>query len=252
MEKLLPSFASSGTIRSSTQQKRGLWLMIQLTRRVLLFAGFFSALALFFSPWETGPLLRPWILLVLGFLAYAFLPWPKKPPDSIRYSRFRGVILPDLLGYGLTAFFFSLGAGIVAQGAPIGAFIALGMMGLFSLSLNTIAAWYEVYEIEVLPGGILRRTLFGKELLRFEEMAGAGPVRYSMPQWMRWLAALAVFVNWRATAPLLIQSGRHDPGISIRMNDGRVRTIWGTALPGYSAIYEALRNAGIKRIHNAP
>jgi len=226
--------------------------MIQLTRRVLLFAGFFSALALFFSPRGTGPSLLPWILLVLGFLAYAFLPWPKKPPYSIRYSRFRGVILPDLLGYGMTAFFFSLGTGIVAQGGPVGAFIALGMMGMFSLSLNAIAAWYEAYEITVLPEGILRHTLFGKEILRFEEMTEAGQVRYTMPGWMRWLAAVAVFVNWRATGPLLIQSGRHDPGISIRMNDGRIRTIWGTALPGYSAIYEALRNAGIKRIHNAP
>jgi hypothetical protein len=226
--------------------------MIQLTRRVLLFAGFFSALALFFSPRGTGPSLLPWILLVLGFLAYAFLPWPKKPPYSIRYSRFRGVILPDLLGYGMTAFFFSLGTGIVAQGGPVGAFIALGMMGMFSLSLNAIAAWYEAYEITVLPEGILRHTLFGKEILRFEEMTEAGQVRYTMPGWMRWLAAVAVFVNWRATGPLLIQSGRHDPGISIRMNDGRIRTIWGTALPGYSAIYEALRDAGIKRIHNAP
>jgi hypothetical protein len=36
------------------------------------------------------------------------------------------------------------------------------------------------------------------------------------------------------------------------MEDGRTRTIWGTALPGYSAIYEALRNAGVERIHNAP
>jgi hypothetical protein len=226
--------------------------MIQLTRRVLLFAGFFWALALFFSPRGTGPLLLPWILLVPGFLAYAFLPWPKKHPGSIRYSRFRGVFLPDLLGYGLTAFFFSLGTGILAQGGPMGAFIALGVMGVFSLSLNAIAAWYEAYEITVLPEGILRQTLFGKEVLPFEEMAEAGQVRYTMPGWMRWLAAVAVFVNWRATGPLLVHSGRHDPGVFIRMEDGRTRTIWGTALPGYSAIYEALRNAGVERIHNAP
>ncbi len=226
--------------------------MIQLTRRVLLFSGFFGALALFFSPRGTGTSLLPWILLIPGFLGYRFVPWPKKHPDSIRYSRFRGVILPDLLGYGLTVFFFSLGTGIVTQGGPVGAFIALGVMGVFSLSLNAIAAWYEAYEITVLPEGILRQTIFGKELLPFKEMAEAGRIRYTMPGWMRWLAAVAVFVNWRATGPLLVHSGRQDPGISIRMKDGRSRTIWGTALPGYSSIYEALRNTGVKKIQNAP
>jgi len=226
--------------------------MIQMGRRVFLFAGFFAVQLLFFGQWDRGSSLLPWIFLFSGFIAYALLPWPKKQPSAIRYSRFRGVVLPDLLGYSLSAFFFSLGAGILAEGGPVGAFVALGAMGFFCLSLNVIAAWYEAYEIEVLPGGILRRTLFGKELLRFEEMAGAGPVRYSMPQWMRWLAALAVFVNWRATGPLLVQSGRHDPGISIRMKDGRTRTIWGTALPGYIAIYEALRSAGVRKTLNAP
>lgn len=156
-------------------------------------------------------------------------------------------MLPDLLGYGLAAFFFSLGAGVVSEGGPAGAFIGLGSMGLLCLSLNAIAGWYEAYEIQVLPEGILRQTLFGKDLLRFEKMAEAGQVKYSMPGWMRWLSAIAVFVNWRATGPLIVQSGRRDPGIRIRMQDGRVCTIWGTALPGYSSIYEALSNAGVRK-----
>ncbi|MFP4483158.1 MAG: hypothetical protein ACLFN0_10290 [Thermovirgaceae bacterium] len=224
--------------------------MIQIARRTILFAGFFAALILFFNHRETGSSLLPWILLVSGFLGYRLVPWPKRQPGSIRYSRFRGVVLPDLLGYGLLTFFFSLGAGVVSEGGPFGAFIGLGAMGFLCLSLNAIAAWYEAYEIQVLPEGILRQTLFGKELLLFGEMTEAGQTRYSMPGWMRWLSAVAVFVNWRATGPLLVQSGRHDPGILIRMEDGKSRTIWGTALPGYSSIYEALRKAGVKRIHD--
>lgn len=219
--------------------------MIPILRRLVLFSGLFSAIYLYFSgSGDTTPLI-PLALILLGFVGYWLIPWPPRQEGSLRYSRVRGVIIPDLLGYGMCAFLLILGAAAVSGGAPVGVFFLLGAFGVLFLSINAIAAWYEPYRIEASPEGITRYTIMGRQMLAFAEMAEAGSIRYAMPEWMKWSAAIAALVSWRSTIPLLIQKGRKDPGFRIRMKNGKTYTIWGTALKGFDTIEKAVIKAGV-------
>lgn len=219
--------------------------MIPILRRIVLFAGLFSSIYLYFSGSEGTTPLIPLVLILLGFAGYCLIPWPQHTEGSLRYSRVRGVIIPDLLGWGMCGFLLILGAAAVSGGAPVGVLFFLGGFGLLFLSINAIAAWYEPYRIEVSPEGIIRYTISGRQMLAFAEMAEAGRIIYSMPEWMKWSSALAALVSWRSTIPLLIQKGRKDPGFRIRMKNGKVYTIWGTALKGFDTIEKAIIKAGI-------
>lgn len=219
--------------------------LIPILRRLVLFSGLFSAISLYFSGSGEMTLLAPLTLVLLGFAGYWLIPWPPRTEGSLRYSRTRGVIIPDLLGYAMCGFFLVLGAAAVSGGAPAGVFFILGAFGLLFLSINAIAAWYEPYCIEVSPEGIIRHTILGRQMLVFADMEEAGRIRYEMPEWMKWSAALAALVSWRSTVPLLIQKGRKDPGFRIRMRNGKVYIIWGTALKGFETIEKAIIKAGM-------
>jgi hypothetical protein len=220
--------------------------LIPILRRLVLFSGLFPAISLHISGSGGVRVLISLALILFGLAGYWLIPWPPHAEGSLRYNRTRGVIIPDLLGYGLCGFFLILGAAAVSGGgAPASVSLFLGAFGILSLSINGIAAWYEPYRIEIYPEGIIRYTILGRNMLEFADMEGAGRMRYDMPEWMKWSAALAALVSWRSTVPLLVQKGRKDPGFRIRMKNGKVYTIWGTVLKGFETIEKAVTRAGI-------
>ncbi len=218
--------------------------MAAIIRRILLFAGLFSSISLHFLAQNSGSLLALATLLA-GITGYFVIPWPQIEETAIRHGRIRAVILPDLIGLGMSGLLCSLGAMAVSQGAPISVLIFLSFFGMLFLSLNAIAAWYENLKVVISSEGVIMNTIRGQQYLRFEEMAEAGAIRYSMPEWMKWLSAFASLVSLRATVPLLVQKGRRDPGFRIIMKNSKEYTIWGTALQGFEKIEKAVIGAGV-------
>lgn len=225
--------------------------MAAIIRRVLLFAGLFSSIPLLFFVQNAWSLLAPAVLLA-GITGYFAIPWPHKEVTAISHGRVRAVILPDLIGFAMCGLLCFLGAMAVSEGAPPPVLIFMSLFGMLFLSLNAIAAWYENLQLVISPEGIIMRTIRGRQYLRFEEMAEAGPIRYSMPEWMKWFGAVAALLSFRATIPLLVQKGRRDPGFRIIMKNGKRYTIWGTALQGFEKVERSVAVTGVPGLSSNP
>ncbi len=218
--------------------------MAAFIRRILLFAGLFSSISLLVPSQGSRPVSALFLLLA-GVAGYFMIPWPPKMDGALRHGRVRAVILPDLIGFGMCGLLCFLGAMAVSQGAPLAVLICLALFGILFLSLNVIAAWYESLQVIITSEGMIMDTIRGRQYLRFEEMAEAGTIRYTMPEWMKWLSAFASLFSLRATVPLLVQKGRRDQGFRVTMKNGKEYTIWGTALQGFEKIEKAVIGAGV-------
>ena len=196
-----------------------------------------------------------WLVLI-GFLTYLVLPWPKRPPEAVVCSRGRAIVLPDIMGVLFTGFLFALPFFIITQNSAVPGILNFSygwgyltlvfwFLALGGVAMLVAAAWYAGYQIHILPDRLRKVTLLGEEECLYAQITRVGPISWELPGWFRTLAVLVMLVNPRAGVPTGSFLGEKNSGIGIDCKDGRTVKIWMSALGGGERIIEALRNAGV-------
>ncbi len=195
-----------------------------------------------------------WILAV-AVLGYILIPWNKGDPQVIDYQRFRGALLPDILGVMLLVLFFGLPWLIVPstsgvsnplnpEGMPV-ITIVLWCMALFGLGLIAVACRYEAWSLKISPNELLINNLTGTESLAFNAIESLTEIPYEPPKALVRLGLLMSLINWRALGPTLLVASRNDFQIVITLKDGTTRKFVRTLLRNINAMVAACKTAGI-------
>jgi len=196
-----------------------------------------------------------WVALA-ALALYIVLPWPRVPPGTVRYSRVRGGVLPDVVGLMLTGVFFAPPLLIIpsvtssprlldVEGGWIVLTLLFWLLAGFGLAIHAMAAWYTRYQIRVLADGLERVTLWGRDRVAFADIESVAAAPTEPPRWLVRAGFVMSLVNWRALGPTLLVASRSDSHLELRCRDGRRLRVGLTALLGVDGLLRALRDAGI-------
>lgn len=195
--------------------------------------------------------LAPWPLL-LGAVFYLFLPRRKFPPGAIVYPRWSAVILPDVLSFAMTGFFFGLplvlGVHIFNQASFLDFLngsawftLVFWAMGLIFASILYWTAKYASFALQISPDALFLTVLGKDRRIAFSDIASAGFVDYRPPKWLRTIMFIAGLANWRMMGQALLLSGRTDWGIEFFFRDGGSERFLCSNIPGAGRLFDALR-----------
>jgi len=205
--------------------------------------------------------LAVWVFLA-AVLSYALLPWPKYGPRTLSYCqrRFRSVVLPDILGVILIAFFVIIPVLVISSNydSPIlnGLFdvetgwvwltVAMWTLAALLFGVTLTALWYSVFWLTLLPEGIRYKTLFGIRECAYSDIERVDPARLSLlPRWLKIVMILAGFLNWRLMGIFLVGATRESHGIRILRKDGSSFHLWLDYLDGLGRVFRELRRANV-------
>jgi len=203
----------------------------------------------------------PWVALA-GLVLYVALPWPKRPPDTLAYRRWR-VVLCDVAAVIMTVPFFAFPFMIVGgliqaftEGWPLFFFfwpiVSLGFLLVF------LAAWFSSFALLPLEDRLRVWNLRGAQDYSYSAMEFFQPVEIKPPRWLiglSWIAALAGKGNMRvgATGRALLMSSSAWGALGIRLKSGEDLIIGitdqlGTNTLDAGKIIGALKKAGVKEV----
>ncbi|MCX6868773.1 MAG: hypothetical protein NTV46_21735 [Verrucomicrobia bacterium] len=199
-----------------------------------------------------------WVLLA-AVLAYALLPWPKYGPRTLSYSRNRAVVVPDLLGVAMTAFFLVIPVFVISGNFPgpvmQGLFdiddgwiwLTAGMWLLATLvfAITVVALWYSTFSLTLLPEGLRCRTLLGSRECAYADIERVEPAVLALPKWLRIVMMLAGLLNWRLMGAIWLGATQENHGIEIHRKNGTRFKIWLDCLDGRSHVFRELRRAHV-------
>jgi len=203
----------------------------------------------------------PWVALA-GLAAYIVLPWPKRPPGTLSYRRWR-VVLCDVLAVIMTVPFFAFPFFIVGgvkqaftEGWPLFFFfwpiVPLGIL------LVILAAWFSSFSLLSLEDRLRIWNPWGARDYPYGAMEFFQPVVIKPPRWLialSWPGALAGKGNTRlgATGRAMLMSSAAWGALGIRLRSGKDLIIgitdqMGTDTLDAGKIIEALKKAGVKEV----
>jgi len=185
-----------------------------------------------------GPLAYPYrrhgfFCLLLGSLAYWLIPWPKVRRESLRYSRPRSAVLPDVVAAFMFGMFFSLPILIAnSNGAEQGAFspgwaILTAIMWLFAMAFGAIwgfTAFYTTFSLEFLDDQLKLSSWRSFEVFPASDIVSVTVKRIDPQNLNRALLWISLFVSWRATGSVLSSSGP-EYGLFLVRRNGRQHRI---------------------------
>ena len=198
-----------------------------------------------------------WVFII-AVLGYAMLPWGKVPEGAAVYSRVRSAIVPDLLGTGMAAMFFSLPILILTyatssssdfsllsfDGGWAWLTIILWAFAAGGVSIVIVSLWYATFAMLILPDRLRRVTLLGEGEWPYADMLGVEAVQWSPPRWFKVLMLIGALLNWRHAGAMILGATRGSSGIRIRCRDGRTLDIWVEGMTGCGRVFGALKRAG--------
>lgn len=183
-----------------------------------------------------------WPLVVLGVLAYIFIPRPRKDPRIVEMSRWR-LALMDWLAAVMFMMFFGLPFFITAhtQGA-LSDYIVLTaifwMLALLGLTLVYWSAWYASYRIWVGNGKIRIFSLKGIEDYNLWDLEYVQPAALRAPRWLIFgtLVGGVAGGSIGTTGQGMILAGSQQNGLYLKAKDGRSAYIWFSSQTGADAM----------------
>jgi hypothetical protein len=199
-------------------------------------------------PYRHGAL---WLALA-GFLAYLFIPWTRRPARGVYYSRLRAGVLPDVLAAVMGGVFFFIPLVVPTDFSGDSPFApgwnmltaVCWLLAMISFGCFGIAAFYMARKLDVVDEGFVYTGLGRSGTGRFDEIGRVDAYEIGTPKWItRALWILSLF-SWRALGPALLLGGA-EPGILLRMKDGRSYRFILKALIGGEALVGTLRAAGV-------
>lgn len=202
---------------------------------------------------------HPWravapLILAGGLLAYVAIPWRRAAPDRVMYGRFRGAVLPDVIGVILGAGPFALVLAIVTYDSTMSRMLEAGYQGPLQVALLSsvfgwviwaIAARTAAFAITIRSDGLLVETWRGTRALPYSEIAALEPTHYETPAWLQALAALGALARPRHAGSMLLLATEEHEGLTLVPRDGPPIRFWRTALHGADRLVAALRAAGV-------
>ena len=134
------------------------------------------------------------LLIAAAVLFYYFLPQILRPPKALIYERMPAVVVPDLLGFALTAFFIVLP--FWARAADNGdmyegfllvhpAAVLTWPMALISIFILVVAANYASYSVVIETSGLTVSSAKGGNVLPFEQIIEVTPYHRGLPKWIQ-------------------------------------------------------------------
>jgi hypothetical protein len=163
------------------------------------------------------------MLLAAGVAFYLLLPGAAPPQGALAHDRLPAIVIPDVLGFALSSFFFAMPFWF-GPGASIGGIhpmavltwpMAIGSLAILAVSAHSASAWLRI-EDEGLRLASVRRV----QLIPYGTIVKVEPYRRGLPAWMRalvpWLAATG-----RYSAAGAIALARDSTGVRLRLADGR-------------------------------
>jgi hypothetical protein len=206
-------------------------------------------------PWMLHPHRSwSWWLILLGLLGYIFLPRAPRRPDDVHYAAAPAVVVPDILGAGLLAFFFGLPILIVTMNGEslldfsdgwwvIGAifwFLAIAPVVMLIVSTRNAA-----FRLRATDDSLELTRWSGHRRIPCADIAAIEPVQWSTPTWLKLLGRLTLLFTWRAALPaVLLEEGRGD-GMEIVLRDRSRERIWLSGLLGWEKLVEELAGRGV-------
>ena len=203
----------------------------------------------------------PWVAIA-GLVLYIALPWPKRPPDTLAYRRWR-VVLCDVAAVILTVPFFAFPFMIVGgvkqaftEGWPL--FFFFWPIVPLGLLLVILAAWFSSFALLPLEDRLRIWNPWGARDYPYDAMEFFQPVVIKPPKWLialSWLAALTGKGNMKvgATGRALLMSSAAWGSLGIRLRSGKDLIIGITDQLGTDTLDEgkiigALKKAGVKEV----
>lgn len=203
------------------------------------------------------------ILLLIGMIFYALLPWPRKMPDAIAFKRTR-IIAGDIGLLVLFSLFFSLP--MLIMGNFLNAFatwqLQMVFFPLYALCTGglLINGTYSSKQYVIKPDKIILISYKGYQQIYPDKIAYYQPAVKKLPRWMIRLMYILILLS-AAIKPtssnigdlgraLLADSAAYQ-GVKIAFHDGSSQFIWFTdqlgnlILPGIEKIPIFLEQSGV-------
>ena len=178
--------------------------------------------------------------ILLAFLIYALLPWPRRPAEGIYYTRARAIVGPDVTGCIIGGAFFVIPIMIPQANSGDSPFspgwniltAVLWLVAAITFTSCAVAAWYTAKQIELTEEGLRYTALNARFSRRWDEVERVEPFDCPMiPRWLRYMLFALSFLNWRALGPALMFGGR-ETGIRLLFKDGKSITFLLKGLSG--------------------
>lgn len=212
------------------------------------------------QPYDAPAHLRhPWrgaaaLILAAGLLVYVAIPWRRVTPDRVMYGRFRGAVLPDVLGVILGAGPYALVLAVVTYDSTMCRVLEAGYQGPLQVALlSSVFGWViwaisartASFAITIRPDGLLIETWRGARALPYSAIAALEPAHYETPAWLKALAVLGALARPRHTGSMILLATEEHEGLTLVPREGPPIRFWLTALHGADRLLAALRAAGV-------
>ena len=211
---------------------------IEMARRLAVLAALVAAVALLKGAALQG------LALAVAVVVYV---WPgvRRPDETLRMSRLRAIVLPDLLGFALIAFFLGLPILLGGGGLHPSAWLLWPMAALFG-ALPAIAAGSAAFGLRLTDTTVEVDTWRRCVRLAWHDIAQATAYRRGLPTWLRRLGPLLAAGNPTAAGALML--ARDSIGTVLHARDGRRFVIPLDGFEtGHAALLRALAAQGLAR-----
>jgi hypothetical protein len=193
---------------------------------------------------------QAWILVLAAILLYALLPRRKPAKHDYRYARPSAVVVPDWLGFAMSACFLSMGMLVLNENARSldgGWAWFAGIMGLMSacfLLLPAVANYYATWHLCILERGLSINRWGRVRDVAWDQIVSAAPYRGKA----NWVIGLLLIVAGRGPGMVgqgLLVMSNQEQGIELKLTTGRTLRIMANAFSGFAAVSDALRQRGL-------
>lgn len=195
-----------------------------------------------------------WLLLA-GLACYVLLPRPAQDSEAAGYASPSAVVLPDLLGAGLLAFFFGLPLLIASSnGASLFDFsegwwvigAVFGFLSLAPLIILFISTRNAAFRMRATADALELTRWCGRVSIPYDDLDSIDAVEWRTPTWLKALARIMMLFTWRGGLPaMMLEQGRGD-GLNLVRHEGASERIWLASLQGWVPIIEGLEGRGIQ------
>lgn len=197
-------------------------------------------------------------VLVIGFLLYVFLPWPRHQPGDLFISRSR-VVLSDFVAMTLFMLFLSLPLFVVGGTQPAifewwGFCALIWPLAMLGFLLVKYVTWYSSLLIRITAEGLSLRNALSDLEISFSYITSFAPALKGSSKWLVGAMGAGALVKGSiaSAGQALIAAGAQACGYALNLKDGRRVFIWYSdnrgvpIMNGYEKIAESLTAAGVK------
>lgn len=190
--------------------------------------------------------------LIGAVLVYILLPWPPKPSGNVfGYNRLKSMILPDWLGFGLSAFLIALPLLVISGDShfssimhtiPWSRITAWCMLGILpGLSISIVAWFYSCTSFRLADKQVEIANPLGTQKYDYEQIASIEQYDFVSPGWLKKASLILMYVSLFTLSYIYIMLSRKHAGAKLTLKNGRTETLLIEYLPRYDEFLRQLQ-----------